>query len=117
MINIYNFIPLNSFDFLFDLFFKFYSYYKDIVTIFPVLILCGTISTVSLSFILYSSKLGEKVIKNAGKRGRTVLAGVGVLDSTLNMFDRIKDGITSGGSGGSDNNSDKEENKDKKRRK
>ena len=114
---IYNFIPLNSFDLLFDLFFKFDSYYKDIVTILPVLILCGCIFTVSLTFILYSSRLGEQVIKNAGKIGAGIVGGVTALDSTLNILDRFKDSGKSGGSGGSggsDNNSDKKDNKDNK---
>lgn len=121
MMTIYNFFPLNSFDLSFDLFSRYY--FTDIVSIYTILILCGGISILYISFILYSSRLGEKIIKNAprvGKIAPTILAGIGVLDSTLNMYDRNKDGMSSEGSvgsGGSENNdksdkSYKEENRE-----
>lgn len=54
MIN-YNLILNNSFEFLSDL--VLISYSKDIITILPVLILCGVAS--SISYILFSSNLGQ----------------------------------------------------------
>ena len=113
--NIHNFIPLNSFDFLFDFLSNFYNY--DIFTVLPVLILCGGISIVSYTF--YSgNKLGEKNIKNAGTIGTIIAGGVTTLYSGINLIDIIKGSSSSDSSGDSKNkenkdNNDNNDNKDK----
>ena len=115
MMNKHNFIPLNSFDFLFDLLSNFYNY--DIVTVLPVLILCGGFSIVSFTF--YSgNKLGEKIIKTAGTIGTIIAGGVATLESGLNLIDRLKGSSSSDSSGDSKNkdnkdNNDNNDNKDK----
>ena len=99
-----NFIPLSSFYFLFDFLSNFYLYNYDIVSVLPVLIFCGGISTVSINLIFYSAKkLGEKIIQNAGTIG-TILAGtVTTIDAALNISDRLKGNGNSGNSGSSNN--------------
>jgi hypothetical protein len=98
MIN-YTLIHNNSFDLLSDLVLIFYS--KDIITILPVLILCGVVS--SISYIFFASNLGQKIIKNAGKIGSGLVLGVTGLESALNLVDRAKGSGKSSNSGGSDN--------------
>jgi hypothetical protein len=114
MTNNNNFISLSSFDFLFDFLSNFNLYNYDIVSVLPVLILCLTITTVFVSFISYSSRLGEKIIKNAGTIGTGIVIGLTGLESALNLVDRFKGSGNSGNSGGSDDNSDKKDKKDEK---
>jgi hypothetical protein len=110
-----NFIPLSSFDFLLDFYSNFNLYNFAIVSVLPVLILCVSITTVFVSFIIYSSRLGEKIIKNAGTIGTGIVLGITGLESALNLVDRFKGSGNSGNSGGSDDNSDnKDKDKDKK---
>ena len=62
-----------------------------------------------LSLIILESRKADKIIKQIAPVGTGVLAGVGALDSSLNLYDRFKasqenkgsDSGESGGSGGS----------------
>ena len=103
MLNIYN----NSMDIFFDLLLKFYSIH--IVTILPVLFFFGVV--ISTNFIFFSSNLGQKIIKTAGKIGTGLVLGVTGLESTLNLVDRLKGSGNSGNSGGSNKNSDNKDDK------
>jgi len=101
---------------LFGLLFKFFLNCKDFFTIFPLLIYCGIIFTGVGFFILHSSRLGQKIIKNAGQIGTGLVGFATGLDATLNLAERLKKSGGSGGSGESDpdkdKDKDKEENKD-----
>jgi hypothetical protein len=107
----YNFIPLNSFDLLFDLLFKFNINNSDIINISIALFLCGGISTLIL--VYYANRLGDKIIKNAGKIGTGVVAAVTGIDSALNIGDRFKGSGKTGNTGDSNKDSNKD-NKDNK---
>jgi hypothetical protein len=61
----------------------------------------------TLISILFANK-SEKIVKGIGRIGTGVLAGVGAVDSTISLYDRIR-----GDSGGS-NNSSNDDNKDNK---
>ena len=114
MTNMCNIIPLSSFDFLLDFYSNFNLYNYAFVSVLPVLILCVSITTVFVSFINYSSRLGDKIIKNAGTIGTGIVLGITGLESALNLVDRFKGSGNSGNSGGSDDNSDnKDKDKDK----
>jgi len=58
-----------------------YSFVGENVSIVYSIIIIG-----ALSFIMFSK---SNIIKNVGKVGTAVLAGVGAVDSTLNIYDRI----------------------------
>lgn len=65
---------------------------------------------------IFLANKADKIIKNIGRLGTGTLAGVGAVDSVLNLYDRFigdKNDSGSGNSGDSNNNSDKN-NEDKK---
>lgn len=101
MTNMCNFIPLNSFDFLLDFLSNFNLYNYAIVSVLPVLILCVSITTVFVGFIVYSSSLGRKFLNNAGKIGTSIVLGLTGVESGLNLLDRVTGNGTNGNSGGS----------------
>jgi hypothetical protein len=97
----YNFLPLNSFDFFFNLLYNIYN--SDIVTVLPVLIFCGGVSTIFISFIFYSARrIGKAIMDNAGLIGGAIAGTITTIDSSLNVYDRFtykseKSGSTNNG--------------------
>jgi len=80
--------------YLFSLFFNFncYLYYKDFVTIFFIVALCGFIS-IGLGYIIWhSSCTAEIFIKIAANIGTRVIGLVSGLVATLSLGDRLNKG-------------------------
>jgi hypothetical protein len=88
-----------------SLFFNFFLYFNYIFAVFTFVLFCGIITTGASYFILHSSRIADKIIKNAGNIGTGVVGLVTGLDAAFNLGDRLKKG---GGSG----DSEPEKNKD-----
>ena len=76
----------------------------NFINIFDIIIVSILIVLV-LPLIYFSGK--KEIIKGIGRIGTAVLAGVGAVDSSLNLYDRI----TGGGSDNNDSNDNKKEDK------
>src|SRR5258707_2702975 len=73
------------------------------------------LSTIAL--ILFSLQSKKNILKGIGQIGTGVLAGIGALDSGLNLYDRYMDSKNNTGGGApssNDKDKDKDKNKDKK---
>ena len=87
------------------------DFFKDCLSLVnPIVIdylyvLSSIIATSIIGLIVLESSKAGKIIKQAGQVGTAVLAGVGAVDSTLNLYDRYKESKGSH-SEGSSNNSD-----------
>nr|YP_009912199.1 hypothetical protein [Dictyophora indusiata]QLD96636.1 hypothetical protein [Dictyophora indusiata] len=63
--------------------------------------------------LILESRNAEKILKNIGRIGTGVLAGVGAVDSSLSLYDRYVDSQNKGSSSGdnsNNNNTDKKDN-------
>lgn len=99
-----NSINLFCVDFNIDFFKDCLSLVKPIVNGY-IYVLSSIIATSIIGLIVLESTKAGKIIKQAGQVGTAVLAGVGAVDSTLNLYDRYKESKGSNSDGGS-NDSD-----------
>jgi hypothetical protein len=84
---------------------------ENILTI--LIVLFCSIAVSILSYILYS-RGADKIIRQIGRIGTGALAGIGGVDSILNVYDRYQASGSSGGdSGGNSEDKDKDNDKDK----
>jgi hypothetical protein len=65
--------------------------------------------------IILESRNADKIIKNIGRIGTGVLAGIGALDSSLNLYDRYKKSQSSSSSSSEPNNSGEGDDKNNKK--